>query len=368
MMNLNAKIDFDLKHFFLWWGRELSFLVPEKLRELLSDKSGYVFISATTESILLSRMIDGQQQTISELALNESSLEQYQQLIGDDAELEKANYILRLTSDQAIKKILYLPAVAKENLRQVIAFEINKYTPFKEEQVYFAVKSLGKEENGQIKVLLVLTPKKILDTIYQQLKNVQIYSVITDYERAANNFADDLDIYNLLPEQKKQIKNKITQGLIWFFSSMLLVLTIAVLVFLVWHQRQSVESLRQQLKQLEKDAHFVQSQQLEIDNIVDETEHLIKFKNSSPSLLEIINLLSQLIQDDTWLTHFKYNDTRLQIQGQSPTASALIGMLESSSLFSNARFVSPLTQDKKTGLERFQISVDVNALGVDGNE
>ncbi|MFK5948781.1 MAG: fimbrial assembly protein, partial [Methylococcales bacterium] len=51
------------------------------------------------------------------------------------------------------------------------------------------------------------------------------------------------------------------------------------------------------------------------------------------------------------------------IQGQSPTASALISVIEASVLFSNARFVSPLTQDKKTGMERFQISMDVNGKG-----
>ena len=368
MMNLNAKFDFDLKRFFLWWGRELSFWMPDKLRQLLSDKSGYVFLSATTETLRLSRMTGGRQQTISGLALNESSLEKYQQLIGDGAEQEKAHYILRLTPDQAIKKILYLPAVAKENLRQVVAFEIDKYTPFKEEQIYFAVKSLGKEENGHIKVLLVLTPKEILDPICLKLNSVKIYPEVVDCEEAANNFTEDLNPYNLLPEWELPVKNKVIQFSTWFLGFALLVLTVLVLIFPVWNERQEVELFKYQLKQLEKDAHLVQSRQLEIDDMVDETVRLIKSKNGVPSLLELINLLSQLIQDDTWLTHLKYNDTRLQIQGQSPTASALIGVLESSSLFSNARFVSPLTQDKKTGLERFQISVDVNAPGADDNE
>jgi general secretion pathway protein L len=77
-----------------------------------------------------------------------------------------------------------------------------------------------------------------------------------------------------------------------------------------------------------------------------------------------MNILSQLLPNDTWLTHLKYINNKLNIQGQSPSASALIGVMEASSLFSNARFVSPLTQDKKTGFERFQISVEVKALGV----
>lgn len=362
-MNLSNNIDFDIKRFFLWWGRELAYFVPEKLRQALSDKTGYVFLSATAEVLTFTRIQNGQKQIVAEIALNEKSLEQYQQLMTKDAELEKANFILRLSSDQAIKKIVYLPAVAKENLLQVIAFEMDKFTPFNAEQVYFAIKVLDKEENGLLKVLLVLTPKDKLDSIFQQLKKLPIYPTVVDYEQAANDFEEDLDIYNLLPEWERQGKNKITQISIAFFSFVLLMLTVAVFVFPVWHESQTVDALRFQLKQLEKDSRLVKSQQLEIDEIIDKTARLIKVKNNTPSLAGLINTLSQLMPNDTWLTHLKYNDDRLQIQGQSPSASALIGVLEASPLFINARFVSPLTQDKRTGFERFQISVDVKVQG-----
>jgi general secretion pathway protein L len=57
----------------------------------------------------------------------------------------------------------------------------------------------------------------------------------------------------------------------------------------------------------------------------------------------------------------------LQIQGESPAASGLIAVLEDSALFSNAKFVSPVTQDTTTGLERFQITVDVVKAGGTGD-
>ena len=102
--------------------------------------------------------------------------------------------------------------------------------------------------------------------------------------------------------------------------------------------------------------------------MVDETKRLIKIKDKSPALTGLINRLSQLIPNDTWLTHFKFNDDHLQIQGQSPSASVLISVLEASPLFSNARFVSPLTQDKRTGMERFQIRMDLNSKAEAENE
>jgi general secretion pathway protein L len=102
---------------------------------------------------------------------------------------------------------------------------------------------------------------------------------------------------------------------------------------------------------------------LEIDQVVDETEQLNQVKENTPALLEIINSLSHLIKNDTWMTHLQFKQGRLQIQGQSPTAEVLIGVLEASPLFNNVRFVSPLTKDKRTGFERFQISMNVNTKG-----
>ncbi len=362
-MNLSSSIDFDLKRFFLWWGRELISFVPERLRAALSDKTGYVFLQVTGNTFKFSREIDGQKKTIAELAFNEQGLEQFQKLLDRNAELQKSRLILRLNSQQAIKKILYLPVAVKENLKQVVEFEMDRYTPFNSDQVYFALKPQGKEENGQIKVLLVLTPREVLDAIYLQLNSAEIYPDVIDYEDAANDFAEDFQIYNLLPEWERPVKNRIVQTFTWLLSFVVLFLMFTVLAFPIWREEKVVDSLRQQIKRLEKDTIFVQTQQLEIDRIVDETEQLNQVKTSRPALVELIDILSELINDDTSLTHLKYQQGRLQIQGQSPTSEVMIGVLEASPLFSNVRFISPLTQDRRTGLERFQISLDVNTNG-----
>jgi general secretion pathway protein L len=245
-MNLSNNIDFDLKGFFLWWGRELSFWIPERLKQALSDKTGHVFLHISAEKMKFSSLKEGQRKTIVELAFNEQGLAQAQKLLEENEYVKKAHLILRLSSKQAIKKILYLPTAAKENIRQVVSFELDKYTPFNSEQVYFALKPLGKEENGQIKVLLVLTPREILDAIYLKLNSAEIYPDIVDYVEEANNFTEDLEIYNLLPEWERPVKNRVVQTLTWLFSFILLALTVAVFVFPVWHEARNVDSLKQQ--------------------------------------------------------------------------------------------------------------------------
>jgi len=360
-MNLNAEFDFNLKRFFRWWGRELAFWIPEKLKQALTDRTGYMYLHVAEGNFQFSRIIDGKKKKIADLAFNEQGLEPFQRFIEVNEELKNAHLILRLNPEQAIKKIIYLPAAAKANIRQVVEFEMNKYTPFESDQVYFALKQLGKEESGQIKIMLLVTPKEILDSIYLQLNSSEIYPDIVECDVAINNFSEDLETYNLLPEWERPVKNKVVQTIVGFLSFVLILLTVAVLVYPIWNEARLVDSLKLELKSLEKETQFVQSQQLEIEEMVEETEHLERLKQSAPIILDLMNSLSQLVNEDTWLTHFQFKQGRLQIQGQSPTAEVLIGLLEASPLFSNVRFVSPLTQDKRTGLERFQISLDVNA-------
>ncbi len=49
------------------------------------------------------------------------------------------------------------------------------------------------------------------------------------------------------------------------------------------------------------------------------------------------------------------------MQGESSTSSAVIGLIEDSPLFRNVRFRSPLTQNRTTGSDRFNLSADIEA-------
>ncbi len=358
-MNLDSNIEFDLRRFFRWWGRELQFLVPEKLRQWLSNQSGQVYLTIANEQLHFSRVKEGENHPLVSIPFDDQISSSYQRLKAIQPELETARCILRLNDRQAIGKILYLPLAAKENLRQVVGFELDRYMPFKSDEVYFAVKNLGKADNGQLQVLLVVTPQQRLNTLVAELNSAGIYPIAADYAEMPNDFEQDYEPYNLLPEQLRPVGSPVVRFTTGSIAAIALLLFVAVLVFPVWHESREVEVLREQIGELEKDARLVQARQLEIDEIVNETGRLLKTKSSMPPLTELINTLSKLIPDDTWLTHLQYNDARLQMQGQSPTASVLIGVLEASPLFVNARFVSPLTQDRRTGMERFQISVEV---------
>ena len=358
-MNLHTTIDLDLNGFLQWWGKELAFLVPAGLRRALRERNGNLIFEPDGSGFAVGFQREQAQQPVLRQRIEYADRAAYQQFNAQHPEFGRAEIVLRLTDAHALRKIIYLPAVAQENLEQVVRFELDRYTPFKPDQVYFAAIMLAKTETGLLKVLLLLSPKVVLDSQLAHLQALGVRPQRVTFAQADTDFPQSAGAYNLLPERYRERGNWLSQSLHWLLNLLLLTLLLAAMVQPVWQESQAVERLKSELKALEKQTHTVEAQQLEIDALHNETQKLIGAKRQSPALLDVLNELSTLLNDDTWLTHLQYADKHLQIQGQSPTASALIGVLEASEFFSNVSFVSPLTQDKLTGRERFQISMDV---------
>ena len=328
MPNLNLAIDVNFKQFLRWWQRELAFLVPEKIRQLFNDKQGFIIISPKGGQLILTYMHDGQSELLATLDRGAKDLT-FQSLYEKDERLAKAMIILRLTGQDAIQKELCLPAAAKENLYQVIEYEVDRYTPFKAEQVYFAVKTLaGDNEPGQIRVMLILTTREFLDGLYEDINALGLSPLFADYEGSANNFDDLNHAYNLLPERLRQKTAKLPHIIHAMLITLTCLLLIAVIVMPVWFEYQTVNALQVKTDALEKDAKKVKALQKDIDAVIDETRQLLKEKSAVPEMIEMLNTLSSLIKDDTWLSYLQYADGHLQIQGESPAASTLIAVLE----------------------------------------
>lgn len=360
MLNLNSSIELDFKKFFKWWRKQLAFLVPEKLRSLVSDRRQTVVVTTQGQQFLLVSCGDAAE-TVAVLNRNEEGAAQFADLLAKDEQLAKARFILRLQRGEAICRELALPAAAKENLAQVVAYELSRFTPFKPEQVYFAVKLLPKTgEPGLIQVMLILTPREVLDALQADLTAIGIVPLLADFAGAANDPEQLDEAYDLLPAAAGDNGGNASSLIYAGLAGAVLLLLVAVLFLPVLFEHQTVTLLRDKIAAIEKDAKKIKSMQLEIDDAIAETEDLIKVKNASPPVIEVLNSLSALIEDDnTWLTYLQFNDGHLQIQGESPSASALIGVLEDAEIFANAKFVSPVTQDTTTGFERFQITADI---------
>ncbi len=358
-MNLNKNVKIELRPFLRWWGRELAFLIPAKIRQFFHAPRGAIIIRPIDEQFEFSYEINGQQETLTTVARDISSAEIVKNLISVDR-FKNAIFILRLSHHDALNKTLNLPLAAQANVLQVVSYELDRYSPFKADQIYFATRLERIDtEAAQLIVQLMIVPRKSLETLYQDCKTLDISLDYVDVENCPNDLQKLHSAYNLLPPHlQPKIANtprRIIAGLV----ALLVVLSVASLALPVWLEYQAVENLQIKIAKIDKEVKAVKTVQAEMDAMREENQALINEKIATPQVVAVLNEISRLMKDDSWLSYLQYSDGQLQLQGESPTASNLLTDLEASDYFAKANFASPVTQDKASGMERFQISAEI---------
>lgn len=359
-MNLNTNLKIELKPFLRWWGRELTFLIPVKIRQFFRTTSAAIIIRPIDEHFEFSYEINGVQKILATVTRDILKADTFQKLIEHDDRFKNALFILRLSHHDALNKTLNLPLAAQANVSQVVSYELDRYSPFKADQVYFATRLERIDtETAQLLVQLVLVPRKILQTLYADCKTMGISLHYVDVENYPNDLQQLHSAYNLLPlHLQPKIANtprRIMMGLL----VLLAVLSVASLALPVWLEYQAVENLQAKIAKIDKEVKVVKTLQAEIDTLREENQSLIDEKTAIPPVVSILNEISALMKDDSWLSYLQYSDGQLQLQGESQAASNLLTDLEASDFFAQASFASPVTQDKTSSMERFQISAEI---------
>ncbi len=357
MINKNIKI--ELKPFLRWWKRELAFLIPVKVRQFFHIPRGVIIIRPIGEQFEFSYEINKQTEILATVAQDISNAESIKNLINADR-FKNAIFVLRLSNRDALNKTLNLPLAAQSNVSQVVSYELDRYSPFKAEQVYFAthVERID-TETGQLIVQLMIVPRNLLENLYANCKKLGIALHYVDVENYPNDLQQLHFSYNLLPVHLQPQIAKTPRRIMTGLVALSLLLSVASLVFPLWLEYQAVENLQIKIAKIDKEVKAVKTLQSDMDVMREENQALINEKITVPSVVAILNEISALMEDDSWLSYLQYSEGQLQLQGESKAASNLLTDLEASDYFANANFASPVTQDKASGMERFQISAQI---------
>jgi general secretion pathway protein L len=358
-MNLNKNVNIQIKPFLRWWGRELAFLVPVKVRQFFHTPSRAIIILPNNDSLTLCYEVDGKQETLTTIARDDVTTQNLATIL-DEARFKNAIFILRLSSQDALCKTLTLPLAAQSNINQVVSYELDRYTPFNVNQVYFATHIAQIDTDAEhLTVQLLLTPKKTLETLCKQCKELGVLVQYVDVENYPNDLDDIYHAYNLLPAHLQTKRTNTPRRIMLGLAMLLGFLSLTSLILPVWLEYQAVNELQLKIAKIEKEAKAVKSLQADIETLNEENQSLIALKTAMPTVVSVLNELSALMHDDSWLAYLQYGDGQLQLQGESPAASNLLADLEASDYFAKVNFASPVTQDKASGVERFQISAEI---------
>jgi general secretion pathway protein L len=82
-------------------------------------------------------------------------------------------------------------------------------------------------------------------------------------------------------------------------------------------------------------------------------------KHAAPSSVVVLEALSTILPDDTYVTEFRIDGSKLQITGVSRNAASLIQLIEQSPHFTRATFFAPTTRSPGDRGEQFHIEAAI---------
>lgn len=351
-MSTFASILYPLRVFFVWWSGELSSLMPESFAALLRNGRPARLFYADESLRLVNQGLTGEEVHNHFLSrIDFEDADQRRVLTGASEVrlcLEKKKYLIKQVT---------LPIEAEENLREVLAFEMDRQTPFRADQVYYDYVVIHRDKQARsLEVSLILAPIEKLDYALRLLQRNGIgLNAISPCEEESGIF----NRVNLLPQDLRKKPLKASRVVNYGLLAIIGMLLLANLALPIWQKAGYARELEGRLAQARTQSEEILALRQKVDRAKLENRFLEAKKLSTLQALQILNELTLVIPDDTWISNFEIREKTLHLQGQSAASAALIPLIDASPLFKNVSFRSPVTQNRQNDTERFHISAEL---------
>jgi len=352
-----------LGHFWRWWSGELIVLVPQWLRQSSANAANGLLIEVTPQAVILRRWL--KDSLTVQGRVDRQSGDHDTQSIAFQALFSKLHkrdeqVALCLTDTQCLVKQVELPLAAAKNLRQVLGFEMDRHTPFKAEQVYFDFRVLHVEnKKNQLVVKLVVAPRLEVDSSLDLLER---WGAPVNAVYVAGIAVPNGDAINLMPAERSTTQPSKLRGTNAGLLLLMLILAMTAITIPIWQKRQAVIALLPIVDRAKQQARETDALRREQERLAAEFNFMLDKKQTVPPLIILLDELSRLLPNDTWVQQFNLKGKELQIQGETGSSSKLIALIESTRILHDANFRSPLTKGIMPNTERYHLAAEIKAV------
>jgi general secretion pathway protein L len=346
--------------FLSWWLDELAGLVPRSLRRVARrNRRRLVLLLDQLETVVLERAGEGTR-VIGSVA---SDRPDWAGQVGALLQRTRRPWqpvTLCLSGDLGLRKIISLPLAARDDLDQLLRFEMDRLTPFRADDVYFAHRIIATDsQNRRIAVELAAAPKATVDRALETARAVGVAPARLELITA---HAGNREPLNLLPCRSGDRAGE--RPLLRALILLALLLAIAAVVIPLHRQRTKFADLSDQIAATRAAAEESHTLREQLDQFTRTGYFLLAEKARRPMATDVLAELTRLVPDGAYLTQLVLQENEVQLYGSAATASDLIGLLDQSPLFRSPQFRSPVTQDvADDGAERFHLSAELVAEG-----
>jgi general secretion pathway protein L len=344
-----------VREFIGWWLGQLADLLPDAWRRFgAQDGDGAIItpdgpLSTNVDGVIVAMRRKGEETPLGSFHLGGHDLRAI--IPHSPADLT----VLRLSEADVLAKTLVLPLAAERQLDQVIAFEMDRETPFEPEEVFWNRYVTRRDRRGgQIWVRLLLVPRVSLVGLLQALDQVGIRP-----RRVEIGGGPDRDRCLPIDDGGRSLHQTAHRSLLWSALACCVVLTLAAIVVPFVRQSLALAAVERQLAADSGAASEAEKLRREIDRLSGGANLIEAERTKGGQPLAVLAALTHLLPSDTYLTDFTQQNGKVTLSGRSAGASRLIALLAAADRLRNAAFAAPVTRIAANQPELFTIAAEV---------
>jgi general secretion pathway protein L len=360
MFGWQARLDSGLRAAMRWWLDELASLVPEELRRRAANLRSRLLLVVDNSGAYLAAETGARRSALGRVDLHAGDPETVRRLIAAAPQGGRniaAEVVVCLPTERALRTSVALPLAAERNLDQVLGFEFERLVPFKREDVYYAHHIVSRNKTARsLQVELTVVPRLDVQEILRQMRRLDLHVAGIEVAAARPPFTAS---HIPLDEHDRPTTHPRTRLATLGLGTLAVLLAIACIVIPFVRANSALDALTSQVADAKREAETSLSLQKQIDAQIQDQQFLVNRKRQTPTMTELLDIVTRLTPDDTWLTELQVAGAEIHLIGASSSATTLLGLVDQSPSFRNAAFRSSITQDSKIDRERFDIAARI---------
>jgi general secretion pathway protein L len=333
--------------FLHWWLEQLAGLIPESIRRQLTQPRDALVIEMGEQTLAATRRRHGR-------------LTPLGRFVADDAEIEalaaaarasgrSSRVILRPPASWFLKKRLSLPLAARSELRRILAYEMERETPFTLDEIWwrYALRRVDRTAKT-LDIDITVLPRALAAPMLERLRRVGLVPTALELDDAAEARCE-IALDNAASAGNRGMwRVKVATAA----AAGVLVLATA---FVFIRQEQRLAAAETELNLLKSSAGEAAALRQQIDRATEAGDEIAAAREEAGSPLAALAAATRLLPDDAYLTDFSFHHRRLTMTGLSPAAAELVGALANTPPFKAPALAAPIVRNEASGLESFTI-------------
>jgi general secretion pathway protein L len=333
-----------------WWAQQMLELVPPRFRRRASGPANAIVVAWRDDGCELLVRRDHRDTALGRFAQDEAGLRAARALLGGR---RAPATVLRLPAGYVLERQVTLPLAAEQGLERVVRYEMDRFTPFAADEVYWSCAVQRRDRaQGKLTLAIALVPRLRLLPIIEALAQLQLAVTVIE---SVGSGGGALQIALGQPNLRRQRWRR--GGLIAAGAACgaLAVVAAALPFVLQGQERDAVEqriaALKPRVSEAEALRQRIAAASAGSDAITSERVRL-------GDALQTVATLTKILGDDTHLIGLVLRQREVALEGQSAAAAKLITSLSSDPMIRNASFSAPVTRSE-TGADLFSIKAEV---------